>query len=108
MGGLNHGHTILARSEFVPRDNVVGGRATKVLSALSVGSVESSDLGSNPEGHERYQIDYLEAHVDICIRNGIAEETMRKVTWTKSIKESSQLMFIMLVFFPPSKRASHD
>ena len=90
MGGYNHGHAILARPENAPTDYAADKRTAGVFPALKKDSVECNDWGANPKGHAGYQADFLKAHITICMKNGIAEETTRKVTdsLTRSTKEN--------------------
>ena len=81
MGRGNHnGHTLFTRPELVPRNNETGNRSTKEVPAIRVASVEYGIKGTNPQSHDGYQADYLEAVITICARNGIAKGTAMKIT----------------------------
>ena len=64
--GTNHGQTLLARPEVVPRDNEAGNRNTKEVPTLRIAPVKCSNRGGIPQGHEGYQADYLEAIITVC------------------------------------------
>ena len=83
--GHDHNHTLLARSELIPRDHVLSNRAT----------VECKNQGSNSKVHEKHPIDCLEAHIIICAQSSIREEIARKVTesWTKGTEQNYQWLF---------------
>ena len=81
MGKRNdHGHILLARPDLVLRRNETGKRTTKEVPAIRVAFVECNIRGSNPQSHGGYQADCLGALIKISARNGIAEETVRKIT----------------------------
>ena len=75
--------------ELVPRDNEAGNRTTKKVPALRMDPVECGNRGGSPQGQKGYQADCLEVLITICYRNGIAEETTRKITdpWMKSTRD---------------------
>ena len=93
--GSDHDHTLLARSELVPRDHAPSNRATKKVQAITLTPMECNNQGSNSKGHEKHPIDCLEAHITICAKSCIRKEIARKVTdpWTKGPKQNYQWMF---------------
>ena len=85
----NHGHTSMVRLELIPKDNEASNRTIKKVPALRMALVECTHKGDKPQGDESYQADCLEALITLCAGNGMAEETVRKITnyWTKSIRD---------------------
>ena len=74
------GHSLLGRPELVPRNKEAVTSTTKEVLALKVVSLECDIRRNNPQSHEGYQANCLEAVITISVRNGIAEETVRKIT----------------------------
>ena len=67
----DHDHTLLSRSELVPRDHASVGRATKKVQTITVAPIECQTLGGNSKGHEKHPADCLEAHITICAQRSI-------------------------------------
>ena len=90
---------------MITRDNEIGNRTAEMVPALRVAPVECSHGGNNSQS----QADCLKALITVCSRNGIAEETARKIidSWTKGTREDYQQMFGDLYSFHNQKGANH-
>ena len=61
-------HLLLAQSDLIPMCDT-GNRATEMLLALSVATVECKNKVGNPKSHEEYQTDCPKAHSFVCIKS---------------------------------------
>ena len=91
----DHDHTLLARSELVPRDHASSSRANKKVQTITVTPMECHNWEGNSKSHEKHPVDCFESHIAICAQSGIREEIARKVTdsWTSGTKLNYQRMF---------------
>ena len=86
--GPDHDHTLMARSDLVPRDCAPSNSANKEVHTIKVALMECTNQEAIP-------FDCLEAHITICSQICIREDIARKVTdsWTKGTKQNYQQMF---------------
>ena len=91
--GTEHGHTLLARPQLVPRYNGAGDRTTKEVATLREASVDYDTRRSNSQRHEGYQAGNLEALITIYTRNEIAEELQKSKTLRQKVPERTTNKF---------------
>ena len=78
-------HSILAGPVLVPRSNVDGCHAPKVIQATQVVTNEYDNGGGDSESDGIDQIDCVEALYRVCRREGLSDEAMKGVLgqWCK-------------------------
>ena len=76
--GPDHDHTVLARSDLVPREHVPSNTTMRKVQTITVAPLKCRNQGSNSKGHEKHPNDCLEAHIAICALSGIIEKNYQE------------------------------